>query len=72
MLAQGQENNERQNLSFIEKALYAVNLESEGFDRVTIMAALSIDKTNCSKLISTVKRIGRETIEAVGSAPNGH
>jgi ParB family chromosome partitioning protein len=69
VIAQGQENNEREDLSFIEKALYAVNLEEKGFDRNTIMASVSIDKTVCSRLISIVGRISIEFITAIGPAP---
>lgn len=69
VVAQGQENNEREDLSFIEKALYAVNLEEKGFDRNTIMASLSVDKTVCSRLISIVSRISIKFIIAIGSAP---
>lgn len=69
VIAQGQENNEREDLSFIEKALYAVRLEEKGFDRNTIMASLSVDKTVCSRLISIVSRISTEVITAIGSAP---
>lgn len=69
VIAQGQENNEREDLSFIEKALYAVNLEKNGFERSTIMASLSVDKTVCSRLISIVNRISMKVIVAIGSAP---
>ena len=45
VVAQGQENSARTDLSFIERALFAAQLEARGFNRETIMAALSIDKT---------------------------
>ena len=45
VVAQGQENSARRDLSFIERALYAAKLEEAGFGRETIMAALNIDKT---------------------------
>ena len=52
VVAQGQENSARRDLSFIERALYAAKLEEAGFDRETIMAALNVDKTGLSRLIS--------------------
>lgn len=69
VVSQGQENSEREDLSFIEKAQYAANLEKSGFGRDTIMACLAIDKTTCSKLISTTKKIPMNLIEAIGPAP---
>ena len=45
VLAQGQENSARANLSFVERALFARRLEEIGQDRETIMSALGVDKT---------------------------
>ncbi len=69
VVAQGQENNAREDLTFIEKALYAFNLEKNGFGREVIMAALAVDKTVCSRLISATSNIPRKIIDAIGSAP---
>ncbi|MDR3489812.1 MAG: plasmid partitioning protein RepB [Bradyrhizobium sp.] len=69
VVAQGQENSARTDLSFIEKALFAAKLEQGGFDRETIMAALSIDKTTLSRLVSSASKIPQDIIEAVGPAP---
>jgi ParB family transcriptional regulator, chromosome partitioning protein len=69
LVAQGQENSARADLSFIEKALFAAKMEEGGFDRETIMAALSVDKTGLSRLISSAVKIPREIIEAIGAAP---
>ena len=68
VVAQGQENSARTDLSFIEKALFAAKLEEGGFDRETIMAALSVDKTGLSRLISSAVKIPRDVIEAIGPA----
>ncbi len=68
VIAQGQENSARTDLSFIEKALFAARLEEGGFGRETIMAALSVDKTGLSRLISAAVKIPREIIEAIGPA----
>lgn len=68
VVAQGQENSARADLTFIERALFAVALEDRGFGRPTIMAALSVDKFGLSKLIGSVTRIPRDVIEAIGPA----
>lgn len=69
VVAQGQENSARTDLSFIERALFAARLEDAGFDRTTIMAALTVDKTALSKLIAVVRRVPVDVIEAIGPAP---
>jgi ParB family chromosome partitioning protein len=69
VLAQGQENSARANLSFIERALFARRLEESGYDRETIMAALSVDKTVVSRMISVASQIPMPIIEAIGAAP---
>ena len=46
VVAQGKENNERRDLSFIERALFAAHLEERKFDRDTIQAALGVDKSS--------------------------
>jgi ParB family chromosome partitioning protein len=69
VLAQGQENSARANLSFIERARFAHRLEQAGYDRETIMLALSADKTTVSRLITVMQRIPDAVIEAIGPAP---
>jgi ParB family chromosome partitioning protein len=68
VIAQGQENSARADLTFIERALFAAALEDRGFDRATIMAALAVDKFGLSKLISSAVKIPRDIIEAIGPA----
>ncbi|NLH82910.1 MAG: plasmid partitioning protein RepB [Phyllobacteriaceae bacterium] len=69
VVAQGQENSERTDLSFIERALFAARLEEKGFGREIIMAALSVDKTGLSRLISVAVKIPEDLIRAIGPAP---
>jgi ParB family transcriptional regulator, chromosome partitioning protein len=69
VIAQGKENSEREDLSFIERARYATLLEDRSFGRDTIMAALSVDKTELSRLISVYRAIPAELTEAIGPAP---
>jgi ParB family chromosome partitioning protein len=69
VVAQGKENGERQDLSFIERALYALTLEDRGFRRETIGSALSVDKTELSRLVSVGRTVPRDLIDAIGPAP---
>lgn len=69
VIAQGVENSARRNLSYIERALFAFNLEVSGFERPVIMKALSTDKTELSKLISVARAVPAEIVNAVGAAP---
>jgi ParB family chromosome partitioning protein len=69
LLAQGQENSARADLSFIERSLFAHKLEQGGYDREMIMSALSVDKTFLSRMISVAKAIPLEIIEKIGPAP---
>jgi ParB family chromosome partitioning protein len=69
VVAQGQENSARLNLSYIEKAMFAVVLEDRGFDRVVLMAALSLEKTQLSRIISIGRAIPRPIVDAIGPAP---
>jgi ParB family chromosome partitioning protein len=69
VLAQGQENSARQDLSFIERALYAAELEANGFQRTVIMAALAVDKSNLSRLIQAATQLPADVIRAIGAAP---
>lgn len=70
VIAQGQENSARSDLSFIEKAVFASNLDGRGYDRETIMQALLIDKTVVSKMLSVVKDIPSNLVDAIGAARN--
>ncbi|WP_158807802.1 plasmid partitioning protein RepB [Beijerinckia sp. L45] len=68
-VAQGQENNERQDLSYIEKARFAQRLEQR-FGRATVLAALSLYKGDLSYMLSVVSRIPATLIDAIGPAPS--
>lgn len=68
IVAQGQENSARADLSFIERARFARNLEQLGYGRDVIMSALAVDKTTVSKMISVVARIPSTVIDAIGPA----
>jgi ParB family chromosome partitioning protein len=69
IVAQGVENSQRQDLSYIERALFAARIEARGFERSVIMQALSTDKTELSKLISVARSVPESIIEVIGPAP---
>ncbi|MCB5205474.1 plasmid partitioning protein RepB [Neorhizobium sp. T786] len=69
VVAQGIENTARKDLSYIERATFALNLEGRGFGRDVIMKALSTDKTELSKMLSVAKSIPSDIISSVGAAP---
>lgn len=69
VVAQGVENSVRKDLSFIERAAFAKDLEDRGFARSTIMAALATDKTELSKMISVAAALPDALIRAIGPAP---
>jgi ParB family transcriptional regulator, chromosome partitioning protein len=68
ILAQGQENGSRVDLSFIERALFAKRLEQHGFDRDKISQALSVDKPETSRLLQVAEAIPTDIILAIGPA----
>lgn len=71
IVAQGKENTDRLDLSFIEKALFALRLEEMGVRRQVIMDALTTtSKGVLSGMISLANTIPAELIEAIGPAPS--
>lgn len=70
VVAQGQENSARKDLSFIEKASFAAQMVKAGFERKVICDALSIDKTVISRMLSVTDAIPDELIRAIGAAPS--
>ena len=69
VVAQGVENSERANLSFIEKALFAFRLNENGFSRAAIRTAIGPSRTDLATMLSLVARLPLEVILAVGPAP---
>ncbi|HEY8260893.1 MAG TPA: plasmid partitioning protein RepB [Methylosinus sp.] len=68
IVAQGQENTARANLSFIEKALFAKKLLDMGQRKETIKSALTIDDTLVSRMLSVAETVPAPVIEAIGAA----
>ena len=74
IIAQGIENTVRQDLSFIEKAMFAHRLREAAVDEATIRAALNIDvgtpkATTISTMRMVVETLGEDVILAIGRAP---
>lgn len=69
VVAQGKENLERRDLSYIERAFFALRLESHGFRRDTIMSAMGVGKGDLSTLIAVAKTVPEEVLCAIGPAP---
>jgi ParB family chromosome partitioning protein len=70
LVAQGQENNERKNTSFIEKCLFAHRLRQSGLRPTRIADALAIDKSRISHWTALTDAIPEPLIEAIGPAPD--
>ena len=68
VIAQGQENAARSNLSFIERALFAKRLADLSYDQAVIKSALSLDATTFSKMQSVAAYVPEAIILAIGSA----
>ena len=68
VLAQGQENTARADLSFIEKALFAKNLRDLAQEKDVIQQALTIDGTLLSRMLSVASTVPTHVIEAIGPA----
>ena len=45
----------REDLTFIERAVFAMHLEDAGHDRSVVQEALSIDRAEASKLVSVAR-----------------
>lgn len=66
VIAQGQENSARENLSFIERALFAQRLLDQGYDRPTVQTALSVDAPMLTRMLSVSGRVPEELAVAIG------
>src|SRR5271165_468527 len=69
VIAQTKENLDRQNLSYIERALLARQLEDRQFERAIVMSALGVDKADLSRLLTLANALPIELIQAIGPAP---
>ncbi len=68
VIAQGQENTRRKDYSFIEKALFAQQLTQLGHPKDVARAALSVDDTLLSRMLSITEVIPPDVVAAIGAA----
>lgn len=68
VIAQGQENAARANLSFIERTLFGERILKNGHSPETVKSALALDDTTFSKMRSVSNNIPEEIVLAIGSA----
>lgn len=68
ILAQGQENSQRLDPSFIEKALFAAELASAGYEAAVILDALAIDKPMLSRMNKVAREIPESVAQLIGPA----
>ncbi|TDQ60434.1 ParB family chromosome partitioning protein [Maritalea mobilis] len=69
VVAQGIENANRQDLSWIERALFADEMHRAGLKPKDIKAALNVDDAQLSKFRYVIKQVGAHLIQLVGRAP---
>lgn len=69
VVAQGIENAARQDLSWVERALFARRMDDAGIKSRDIRAALSIDDPELARLRAVSRAMPVEVIEAIGRAP---
>lgn len=70
VIAQGQENSARKDLTFIEKANFARQMRDAGYERRIICDALHIDKTVISRMLVVADAVPLRVIQAIGAAPS--
>lgn len=69
VVAQGIENASRQDLTWIERALFASRMDDAGIKARNIYAALSIEDAELARMRSVYRAIPADVIEAIGRAP---
>ncbi|MGY5779683.1 plasmid partitioning protein RepB [Rhizobium sp. LEGMi135b] len=69
VLAQGIENASRQDLTWIERALFASRMDDAGIKARHIYAALSIEDAELARMRSVYRAVPADIIEAIGRAP---
>lgn len=67
---QGEENTNREDLTFVEKCLFAHQQEAAGFRRDIICASLSTTKSHLSEMLRITTTVPRSVLLLVGRAPD--
>ncbi|SFK63961.1 plasmid partitioning protein RepB [Methylocapsa palsarum] len=69
ILEQGAENGGREGLTWIERALFAKEMEGQGHPSKTIWTTIGVDKSGLSKMRAVVDTIPDHLIRSIGRAP---
>src|SRR5690606_19879956 len=69
VVAQGIENGQRQDLTWIERALFVATMDNAGIKAKDIRAALSIDDAELAKMRSVCRAVPLDVIQLIGRAP---
>ncbi|MEO0387906.1 MAG: plasmid partitioning protein RepB [Pseudomonadota bacterium] len=69
VLAQGGENSERRDLSFIERAHFAAALMAHGMTRTIVGRALGVDKSELTRLLGVAEGLPEGLAARIGRAP---
>lgn len=69
LVAQGIENANRQDLTWIEKALFASRMASAGLKPRDVIAALGVDHSELSKYRAVTNALPPDVLEAIGRSP---
>lgn len=69
VIAQGRENNERRDLTFIERAQFAAALIGKGLSRPVVCKALGIDKSELTRLLAVANGLPDGLAALIGRAP---
>ncbi|WP_313618574.1 plasmid partitioning protein RepB [Agrobacterium sp.] len=67
---QGEENTNRNDLSYIEKCVFAQLQEQAGYGRDTIIASLATGKSHVSEMLRVAATIPRDTLTLIGRSPD--
>jgi ParB family transcriptional regulator, chromosome partitioning protein len=70
VVLQGEENAGREDLTFIEKCVFAHAQEQAAFKRNVICASLNTTKSHVSEMIKIASSIPADVLEAIGPAPS--
>ena len=68
LVAQGVENNERRDLSFVERSLFALELTNRGLTGHAIATSIGTSRPNVVEMIAIARAIPRPLIVAIGRA----
>lgn len=69
VISQGQENAQRRDLSYIERARFAAALRDAGHDRATLCSALAVQTAEITRLLALADAIPNTLVLAIGPAP---